>query len=190
MFYISRLPTISLRILCLALCACLMGTVVIFADNTVNTPGGSGHTELVLVADSPMFNVTVPTVLAIGMSGSGDIYTYSGAKIINYSGGPIEVTGMEIRAKNGWKTANWDTFDPQKISVNTKELAFEINGCATTGQDAIAFDASKFNVAMGYETNENEIPITYDAKIPLQGEILKTAGLVDVYFILSWHTAN
>lgn len=158
-----------------------------FAGNPVNAPG-PGTSEIVVTTAPPIFSAIVPSVMAIGVAGTGEVTTATNAKIINMSHGPIKVTGLEVSGKNGWSTVSWDGTNMDREAVGGKKIALVINNCKTTGANAIGFNQSEFPVLTGVDGGANEMTITYDAKLPLQYELLSSTGIVNVSFTLSWAT--
>ncbi len=48
------------------------------------------------------FSVTVPASLTVTVSEHGVVYTATGAGIVNNSSSAVQVSGVTLRAENGW----------------------------------------------------------------------------------------
>lgn len=161
---------------------------VAFADTTLGAPG-EGVSEVIITTEAPIFSATVPATLAISVAGNGTVVTATNAKITNNSYGAIQVTGLKVAGKNGWETVDYATSNMANVRVGSKQIAISLNGCTTTGKDSIDFIQSNFPAISGKGGDNNTLSISYDAKVPIQNEVIYAAqGILDVTFILSWYT--
>lgn len=174
-----------------------MGTSAFAADapqtdrTEVNVDGGQGSAVAVLNVEPATFSVMVPDKLYIYVDADGVVTTPTNTSIVNMSAGAVDVKGLAITGTNSWATADWDTSDMSAEPVNTKKIALELNGEKTTGADTNSFDQANFPTLSGEnDTDSDELPITYNAKVPGQASEIVDANVADIMFTIGWHLAE
>lgn len=178
----NRVASMAMALtLSISLCAPAFATNVEVAD-------GTGSVPVELTTEAATFSVTVPTSLPITVKADGSIVTATDAKIVNNSHGAVLVSNMTIAGTNDWAIDNFDTMDPASMKVGTKKLGMEINGDKTTGADAISFTQANFPVLAGKnDTNTDELPIVYNAKVPAQATVVSGQNVASVVFTVGWN---
>lgn len=179
------------RIMSLLLAAMLMMAMLVPASAaSITSSGGTGTTTVQLTAEPATFSVTLPTTLALSMDGSGNVTAATTAKIVNNSSGSVKVTNVTITGSDGWETQDYDTMDTSQMLVNSKKFALDINGCKTTGANAINFQASKFPVLAKYGASggANETTLTYAGIVAPQADNLSNKTVANVVFTVAWNT--
>jgi hypothetical protein len=125
----------SKRLFSLVLAAVMSTSSIIPASaTTISTSGESGTVPVTLTAEAAVFDVEVPTTLPINVDGSGVVTTASNMLITNYGHGAVKVKNVEISAKNGWSTVDYDSADMSAELVNSKKVAFAITGSESVYQ--------------------------------------------------------
>lgn len=181
------------RILALTLALSMSLCVPAFAaGNEITTSGGSGESVVELTAEAATFSVTVPTAMPISVAADGTVTVADNLQIVNESAGAVKVSGIDLTCIQSWGSEDYDTMDPTSMQVNMKRFAMEINGCKTTGYDAITFNASAFPVLSktGATDNSDKLAITYNAKIAPQANAMTNFQVAQVTFIIGWNTAE
>lgn len=192
-------------ILCAVLSLCLVSALSVSAFAADITAAGGGASIPVQVTtgtggDSPLlFRVTMPTAISVNMTKDGEV-TAAVGDIVNGSAGTVKVSDLTIQAAHGWEV---DNFDSQfgKLPVDSNHIGLSINGCKTTGADAIAFDGSAFKndngdaymwagTGNGESAANNSIDLQADAKLSAHSTALSGVTAANVTFTVSWYTGN
>ena len=165
-----------------------MGINAFAAD--VTTAGGDGKSDVLLTAEGATFSVTVPMNLSVSVDADGEVTVANDVKIINNSHGQVQVTNVTIAGANDWATVDYAT-DMTKEKVGAKKIGFLINNDTTTGADAISFTQDNFPVMDGKnDSDSDELPITYNAKLPAQKTAINGDKVADVTFTIGWYETD
>lgn len=176
----------------LALILALVMAVSMMAVNTmaanITTSGSTGEVPVKLNVTAATFSVTVPTELPVSVAADGT-YTYAtDAKIINNSKGQVKVTNVAVTGVGDWEIVHYDDTDMAKEKVGAKKIALQINGEKTTADDSISFAAGNWAVMDGAnDTDSDELPITYSAKVAPQADAISGESVVTIVFTIGWN---
>ena len=126
------------------------------------------------------FSVTVPASLTVTVSEHGVVYTATGAGIVNNSSGAIRVSGVTLRAENGWTIVPYAT-NMAAQKVNSKRIGFALGGMQTaaTGKSE-QLNASSMTVSAGAT-----LPLSYDAVVSASSAAINEQVLT-IVFVVGW----
>lgn len=161
------------KVLALILSVTLMSTAIVSPTVAAEQETQNSDVAMRLFADGEgsNFKVSVPLYLPVYMNQTGEISVANDAKIVNESSGPVQVTGMSITGLDGWETVDYTEYknNSSYLVVDETKVGFKINNEVTIGNDAITFAQSNWPV-MAAKANDgsNELPIVYDAILPVQ----------------------
>lgn len=167
-------------VMILSICTTAMG-------GTIATAGGSGSTDVTLVAAAATFNVTVPTALSLDVSATGVVSTASSTSIINMGHGAVKVTGVTVTPTAPWAVVSFDT-DMRKEKVGSTKVGIMMNTCKSTDAGVITFDQTKFPKMDGYSATgtSHTLPLTYSAVLPAQKTAVASTKIASVVFVVGW----
>lgn len=138
-----------------------------------------------LTVEPAIIDVTVPSSLSIEMDRDGNILTANNAKIINNSQGAVVVSDVQITPKNSWSLASFDK-DFSQDRIGTKKLALKINNSQTTDSGMNWVDNNTIVPGVG-GVKDPELPLSYEAKLPLQDTTMSVQNIADVMFTIDWY---
>ena len=145
--------------------------------------------NVVLDAQPPIFNVTVPTSLPIRVSADGDVAVSDDIYIVNYSSGAVVVSDIAITGKNGWRTVDASK-DLSAMQMDVKEFSMTINNEVTTGADMITFEQSNWPViAAANDSDSDCLHLVYSAAIVPQSRSINEE-IANVVFTIGWNAAR
>lgn len=126
------------------------------------------------------FSVTVPASLTVTVSEHGIVYTATGAGIVNNSGGAVQVSGVTLRAENGWTIVPYAT-NMAAQKVDSKRIGFALGGMQTaaTGKSE-QLTASSMTVSAGAT-----LPLSYDAVVSASSAAINEQVLT-IVFVVGW----
>ena len=126
------------------------------------------------------FSVTVPASLTVTVSEHGVVYTATGAGIVNNSSGAVQVSGVTLRAENGWTIVPYAT-NMAAQKVNSKRIGFALGGMQTaaTGKSEL-LTASSMTVSAGAT-----LPLSYDAVVSASSAAINEQVLT-IVFVVGW----
>lgn len=126
------------------------------------------------------FSVTVPASLTVTVSEHGVVYTATGAGIVNNSSGAVQVSGVTLRAENGWTIVPYAT-NMAAQKVNSKRIGFALGGMQTaaTGKSE-QLTASSMTVSAGAT-----LPLSYDAVVSASSAAINEQVLT-IVFVVGW----
>ena len=144
-------------------------------------------TPVVATVEAANFSVTVPTGLPVYMDASGVVSTDDDVSIINNSHGAVQVVDLGVYADDEWSIVSFEE-DLQNAKVDSKQISLDINGCQTTGEDAISFDDSKFSIMKAANDSDatDECAIVYDANLTPSSEGFTDDVAAHVVFTIDW----
>ena len=127
------------------------------------------------------FSVTVPALLSLIVSKTGEVYSANNAAIVNNSTGAVEVKSVTVTTANGWTLAPYST-NMANAKVDTKLIGFALNGAATANASTsenltLPGDCS---VATG-----SSLPLSYDAVVSAMSKPVSEQVLT-IVFVLDW----
>ena len=126
------------------------------------------------------FSVTVPASLTVTVSEHGVVYTATGAGIVNNSSGAVQVSGVTLRAENGWTIVPYAT-NMAAQKVDSKRIGFALGGMQTaaTGKSE-QLTASSMTVSAGAT-----LPLSYDAVVSASSAAINEQVLT-IVFVVGW----
>lgn len=126
------------------------------------------------------FSVTVPASLTVTVSEHGVVYTATGAGIVNNSSSAVQVSGVTLRAENGWTIVPYAT-NMAEQKVDSKRIGFALGGIQTaaTGKSE-QLTASSMTVSAGAT-----LPVSYDAVVSASSAAINEQVLT-IVFVVGW----
>ena len=126
------------------------------------------------------FSVTVPASLTVTVSEHGVIYTATGAGNVNNSSGAVQVSGVTLRAENGWTIVPYAT-NMAAQKVDSRRIGFALGGMQTaaTGKSE-QLTASSMTVSAGAT-----LPLSYDAVVSASSAAINEQVLT-IVFVVGW----
>lgn len=126
------------------------------------------------------FSVTVPASLTVTVSEYGVVYTATGAGIINNSSSAVRVSGVTLRAENGWTIVPYAT-NMAAQKVDSKKIGFALDRMQTaaTGKSEL-LTASSMTVSAGAT-----LPLSYDAVVSASSAAINEQVLT-IVFVVGW----
>lgn len=126
------------------------------------------------------FSVTVPASLTVTVSEHGVVYTATGAEIVNNSSSAVQVSGVTLRAENGWTIVPYAT-NMAEQKVDSKRIGFALGGIQTaaTGKSE-QLNASSMTVSAGAT-----LPLSYDAVVSASSAAINEQVLT-IVFVVGW----
>ena len=148
------------------------------------TTAGDGTVPVELTVEAPVFSVTVPTVLPITQTETGEVQVATNATIVNNSAGPIKISGLQTKGINGWSTTDFTSLDTKSAKVGSKSvgLNFKFGSANVKTKGADTNDFTGFVTLIKGES----LPLTYDAKLPAQKTAQIGAQIAEVIFTVGW----
>ena len=127
------------------------------------------------------FSVTVPASLTVTVSEHGVVYTASGAGIVNNSSGAIRVSGVTLRAENGWTIVPYAT-NMAAQKVDSKRIGFALGGMQTaaTGKSEQLTRTASMTASAGAT-----LPLSYDAVVSASSAAINEQVLT-IVFVVGW----
>lgn len=126
------------------------------------------------------FSVTVPASLTVTVSEHGVVYTATGAGIVNNSSSAVQVSGVTLRAENGWTIVPYAT-NMAAQKVDSKKIGFALDRMQTaaTGKSEL-LTASSMTVSAGAT-----LPLSYDAVVSASSAAINEQVLT-IVFVVGW----
>ena len=126
------------------------------------------------------FSVTVPASLTVTVSEHGVVYTATGAGIVNNSSSAVQVSGVTLRAENGWTIVSYAT-NMAEQKVDSKRIGFALGGIQTaaTGKSEL-LTASSMTISAGAT-----LPLSYDAVVSASSAAINEQVLT-IVFVVGW----
>ena len=114
------------------------------------------------------------------MSEHGVVYTATGAGIVNNSSSAVQVSGVTLRAENGWTIVPYAT-NMAEQKVDSKRIGFALGGIQTaaTGKSEL-LTASSMTVSAGAT-----LPLSYDAVVSASSAAINEQVLT-IVFVVGW----
>lgn len=160
--------------------------------------GEGQETPITVTAEAAIFNVSVPTVIALAANANAEVICPTGdaVKITNQSPAPIKVTQIAMN-DGAWTLADYNGGDrsklaAEKVDSNKLGLALTANGntaaTSTTGNQTPTIDSSKWSVS-GAGSGASELPISVDAIASAVSATISAAQTAaKVIFTMAWDT--
>ena len=126
------------------------------------------------------FSVTVPASLTVTVSEHGVVYTATGAGIVNNSSSAVQVSGVTLRAENGWTIVPYAT-NMAEQKVDSKRIGFALGRIQTaaTGKSEL-LTASSMTISAGAT-----LPLSYDAVVSASSAAINEQVLT-IVFVVGW----
>ena len=127
------------------------------------------------------FSVTVPASLTVTVSEHGVVYTATGAGIVNNSSGAVQVSGVTLRAENGWTIVPYAT-NMAAQKVDSKRIGFALGGMQTaaTGKSEQLTGTASMTASAGAT-----LPLSYDAVVSASSAAINEQVLT-IVFVVGW----
>lgn len=209
---------------CVALLTCCMlalSTCVGYADDNatqvtpvgLDTTAASGSTAVLLTAEEAVIDVTVPTSFLVYVDSAGVVTSATEAYIINKSGGPVDVTNIDVAAQNGYVLEEYDGWNVKSEVINTKKYAMALgvydlnssdiasNVWTPTGTNYFSTATIDDTVAFNYAANADgshpfslaaeglagdQLRLAYTAKVPATSASIDGLTIATVAFTVDW----
>ena len=128
-----------------------------------NTEVGSktAHTLYAHWTQIKIFSVTVPAGLPLAVTENGEVTASTDAAIANNSTCDVRVTGVTLRAENGWTLVPFE-YNMAAAKVDSKLIGFAIGGAQSVdnGESEELSLTGDWSIDAG-----NTMPLPYDAKV-------------------------
>ena len=126
------------------------------------------------------FSVTVPASLTVTVSEHGVVYTATDAGIVNNSSSAVQVSGVTLRAENGWTIVPYAT-NMAAQKVDSKKIGFALDRMQTaaTGKSEL-LTASSMTISAGAT-----LPLSYDAVVSASSAAINEQVLT-IVFVVGW----
>ena len=127
------------------------------------------------------FSVTIPASLTVTVSEHGVVYTATGAGIVNNSSGAVRVSGVTLRAENGWTIVPYAT-NMAAQKVDSKRIGFALGGMQTaaTGKSEQLTGTASMTASAGAT-----LPLSYDAVVSASSAAINEQVLT-IVFVVGW----
>ncbi len=128
-----------------------------------------------------MFSVTVPAVLTLTVSETGEVYSAENAEIVNHSTDAVKVTQITVTSENGWTLVPFDR-NMANEKVDSKQIGFILGNAETTQSG----NTEDLNLTENWTiTIDGTLPLDYDAVVSAMSEPIEEQVLTLV-FVLDW----
>ena len=127
------------------------------------------------------FSVTVPASLTVTVSEHGVVYTATGAGIVNNSSSAVQVSGVTLRAENGWTIVPYAT-NMAAQKVDSRRIGFALGGMQTaaTGKSEQLTGTASMTASAGAT-----LPLSYDAVVSASSKAVNEQVLT-IVFVVGW----
>ena len=127
------------------------------------------------------FSVTVPASLTVTVSEHGVVYTATGAGIVNNSSSAVQVSGVTLRAENGWTIVPYAT-NMAAQKVDSKKIGFALDRMQTaaTGKSEQLTGTASMTASAGAT-----LPLSYDAVVSASSAAINEQVLT-IVFVVGW----
>ena len=178
------------------LCSALLVAALILAmsvsafaadTQTVSSDGGSATTTVTLTADAAIFNVTVPTSIAVRINSDGSVTCPSDVKIVNNSTAAVKVSTIEMR-KGTWSLVPFTT-DMSVERVDANKLGFSMTAGGNTAKTASSADSQTLTHSATNWTIEKSanLPIQCSAVASAVSKATTSSSTAaSIIFTLTW----
>lgn len=178
------------------LCSALLAAALIFAmsvsafaagTQTVSSDGGSATTTVTLTADAAIFNVTVPTSIAVRINSDGSVTCPSDVKIVNNSTAAVKVSAIEMR-KGTWSLVPFTT-DMSVERVDANKFGFSMTAGGNTAKTTSSADSQTLTHSAASWTTEKSatLPIQCSAVASAVSKATTSSSTAaSIIFTLTW----
>lgn len=168
--------------LLLSLCAIPTSAITLSSGNKpVTNSGEEQRVPVTLQVEVPTFSVTVPTSLPVHVASDGTRTVATDAKIINNSGGAIDVKSISVAVDSDWDMV---AYNESKVPTsNVKEFGLKINDKTSTNG---GFAWSDFTIDSAGSGN-NVLMLDYDVQLGTQMSAMDDEQLAEFVFTVAWH---
>lgn len=126
------------------------------------------------------FSVTVPAVMTLAVSESGEVTAADNAVIINNSSSAIVVSEVTVLAADGWTIVPYDSsMADEKVDSNL--IGFRIENIRTTGYGANESFTGGWIIEKG-----GVLPLFYDAVVSAMSRAVTDEQVLTVVFVIGW----
>ena len=126
------------------------------------------------------FSVTVPVVMMLAVSETGEVTAADNAVIINNSSAAVVVSDITILSADGWTIVPYET-NMANEKVNANLIGFRIENIRTTDYGDSETFTGNWMVASGAE-----LPLTYDAVVSAASHAITDEQVLTVIFVIGW----
>ncbi len=162
---------------------------------TVPVQAATGDAKVNVCFEAGLIDVKVPTKFTFSMDAEGTSTCTSGigTEIANASLAPIKVASVTIQNNDGWTQGNFAEFDNEKITVNSKEYAIEVNGMDVSDSDFETQFIKDVGVVSSVANTAKDGSDKYafesiDSKFALQSEDVTNAKVTSMIITVDWAT--
>lgn len=178
------------------LCSALLVAALILAmsvsafaadTQTVSSDGGSATTTVTLTADAAIFNVTVPTSIAVRINSDGSVTCPSDVKIVNNSTAAVKVSTIEMR-KGTWSLVPFTT-DMSVERVDANKFGFSMTAGGNTAKTTSSTDSQTLTHSASSWTIEKSanLPIQCSAVASAVSKATTSSSTAaSIIFTLTW----
>lgn len=138
---------------------------------------------ILVTSEAAVFDVTVPSVLPIGVSADGTVTVSSDTSITNYAPSPVAVKGISVLPLNGWAMDPYNTTNYGPTDLGSKRFSMAFNGEGVQADGTCSTDG--FTPIWG----DDSTAITYTAKVPIQTASI-SEDMAKVVFTLGWYSGG
>ena len=126
------------------------------------------------------FSVTVPAVMMLAVSETGEVTAATNAVIINNSSAAVVVSDVTILSADGWTIVPYET-NMADEKVNANLIGFRIENIRTTNYSDSESFAGNWTVDSG-----DKLPLTYDAVVSAASHAITDEQVLTVIFVIEW----
>ena len=99
-----------------------------------------------VIMEPSTFSITVPSYLPLSIDKDGKSTSAQNVYIENTGESDVQVVGLSISSYGDWRIVDWDTADSSIMQIDSKQVAFIVNGQKTNDAGEISFDSNDFSV--------------------------------------------
>ncbi|MBQ8186634.1 MAG: hypothetical protein IJ037_07150 [Clostridia bacterium] len=126
------------------------------------------------------FSVTVPAVMMLAVSETGEVTAADNAVIINNSSAAVVVSDITILSADGWTIVPYDT-NMANEKVNANLIGFRIENIRTTDYG----DSETFTGNWTLDSGD-ELSLDYDAVVSAASHAITDEQVLTVIFVIGW----
>ena len=124
------------------------------------------------------FSVTVPAVMMMVVSETGEVTAATNAVIINNSSAAVVVSDVTILSADGWTIVPYET-NMADEKVNANLIGFRIENIRTTDYGDSESFTGNWTVDSG-----DELPLAYDAVVSAASHVITNEQVLTVIFVI------
>ena len=126
------------------------------------------------------FSVTVPAVMMLAVSETGEVTAATNAVIINNSSAAVVISDITILSADGWTIVPYET-NMADEKVNSNLIGFCIENIRTTDSGDSESFAGNWTLDSG-----DTLPLAYDAVVSAVSHAITDEQVLTVIFVIGW----